>query len=124
MQPVDCRRLQPVPVAQTLGDEVRHVGAEQLEGAAQDDGRGHAVHVVVAVDRNPLLARDGAHDPIDRHAHVGQPHRIVQMIERRVQKAARQFRVAEPALTKQPGDGRLDGERRRQPPGGFLVALL
>ena len=44
------------------------VGAEQLEGAAQDDGRRDAVHVVVAVDGDPFLPRDGGHDPIDGHA--------------------------------------------------------
>ena len=115
VQPIDRRRLQPVAVAQTLGDEVDHVGAEQFEGAAQDDGRRDAVHVVVAVDGDPFFARDGAHDPIDRHAHVGQPHRIVQVIERRVQKSTRELRIAEPALTQQPRDGRLDAQRRRQP---------
>ena len=57
VQPLDRRRLQSVAVAQPLGDEVHDVGAEQLERAAQDHGRGDAVDVVVAVDRDPLLAR-------------------------------------------------------------------
>ena len=35
------------------------VGAEQLERAAQDDRGGDAVHVVVAVDGDPLPPRDG-----------------------------------------------------------------
>ena len=60
VQPLDRRRLQPVAVAQPLGDEVDDVGAEQLERAPQDDGRRDAVDVVVAVDGDPLLARDGA----------------------------------------------------------------
>ena len=34
------------------------VAAEQLQRAPQDHGRGDAVDVVVAVDRDPLLARD------------------------------------------------------------------
>ena len=88
VQPLDRRRLQAVAVLQPLGDEVDDVGAEQLERAPQDDRRRDAVDVVVAVDGDPLLPRDRRQDAIDRDAHVGERHRIVQMIERRVQEAA------------------------------------
>ena len=60
VQPIDRRRLQAVAVLQPLGDEVDDVGAEQFERAAQDDRRRDAVDVVVAVDGDPLLPRDGA----------------------------------------------------------------
>ena len=89
VQPLDRRRLQPVAVPQALGDEVDDVGAEQLERAPQDHRRGDAVDVVVAVDRDPLLARERRHDALDRHAHVGEQHRIVQVLEARVQEARR-----------------------------------
>ena len=56
MQAIERRRLQPVAVAQPLGDEMDDVGAEQLERAPQDDRRRHAVDVVVAVNGDPLLA--------------------------------------------------------------------
>ena len=65
VQPIERRRLQPVAVAQPLGNEVHDVGAEQLERAAQDHGRGDAVDVVVAVDGDALLAGDRAEDAID-----------------------------------------------------------
>ena len=81
VQPLDGRRLQAVAVLEPLGDEVHDVGAEQLERPPQDDGRGHAVHVVVAVDGDPLPARDRRQDPVDRQPHVGERHRIVQMVE-------------------------------------------
>ena len=42
------------------------VGAEQLERAPQDHRRRDAVDVVVAVDGDPLLARDRREDAIDR----------------------------------------------------------
>ena len=58
VQPLDRRRLQAVAVAQPLRDEVHDVAAEHLQRAAQDHRRGDAVDVVVAVDRDPLLARD------------------------------------------------------------------
>ena len=66
VQPLDRRRLQAVAVAQPLGDEVHDVAAEQLERAAQDHGGGDAVDVVVAVDRDAFLARDGGQDAVDR----------------------------------------------------------
>ncbi len=79
MQPLDQRhrRLEAVSVAQPFGDEMHDVGAKQLERAAQDDGRRDAVDIVVAVDRNAFLAGNRRHDAVDRHAHVGEQHRIV-----------------------------------------------
>jgi hypothetical protein len=78
------RRLQPVAVAQPLGDEVRDVGPEQFQRAPQDDRRGDAVHVVVAVDRDALApSRSLGQDPLDGGRHVGEQERIVQIGERR-----------------------------------------
>src|SRR5918996_986842 len=50
----------PTPVAQALGDEMDHVRAEELEGPPKDDGGGDAVHVVIAMDRDALPARNRA----------------------------------------------------------------
>ena len=44
------------------------VAAEQLERAPQDDGRRDAVDVVVAVNRDPLAARHGGLEALDRLA--------------------------------------------------------
>ncbi len=52
-------RLQPVAVAQPLRNEMRDVGAEQFERPAQDHRGRDAVDVVVAVDGDAFLARDG-----------------------------------------------------------------
>ena len=62
------------------------VPAEHLQGAAQDNRRGDAVHVVVAVDGHALLRREGPLDPVHGLAHVGQQHRIVQVVEGRCRK--------------------------------------
>ena len=59
VQPLDRRGLQPVAVAEALGDEVHDVGPEHLERAPQDHRGGDAVHVVVPVDRDALAPRDG-----------------------------------------------------------------
>ena len=117
MQPIDGRRLQAVPILDPFGEEVHDVGAEQLERPAKDHRGGDAVHVVVAVDRDPLPPADSRENPIDRRPHVGQRHRIVKMIDRGVQEAVRQFRVAQAALAQQASDHRRNTERRRQAVG-------
>ena len=89
VQPIDRRRLQAVAVAQPLGDEVDDVAAEHLERAPQDHGRRDAVDVVVAVDGDALLARERLLEALDRAVHVGEPERIVELIERRVQEPRR-----------------------------------
>ena len=60
VQAIDRGGLQAVAVAQPLGDEVDDVAAEHLERAAQDDRRGDAVDVVVAVDGDALASRERA----------------------------------------------------------------
>ena len=123
VQPFEPGRLQAIAVA-ALGNVVHDARAEQFERAPQDDGRRHAVHVVIAVDRNPLLPRDRAHDAIDRDPHVGKRHRIVQMIERRMQEPERLLRIAQTTLAQQARHRWLDLQRRRQRPCGRLVSGL
>ena len=95
MQPVDRRGLEAIAVLQPFGDEVDDVAAEQLERPAQDDGRGDAVDVVVAVDGDPLLAGQRLFEPRDRAVHVREPEGIVQLVERRVQEACRELGIVE-----------------------------
>jgi hypothetical protein len=64
-----------------LGDEVHHIATEQFERAAQNHGRRDAVHVVIPVDGDPLLAGHRTKDPIHGGLHAGQRHRIVELIE-------------------------------------------
>ena len=122
MEPLDRGRLQTVAVAQPLRDEVHDVGAEQFQRTPEDDGGRHAVHVVIAVDGNPFAPRDGGEEAIDRDAHVREPHRIVEMLEHGIQEAARELRVAQPALAEETSDGRFDRQGGRQRGGGGLVA--
>ena len=116
MESIDRRRLESVAVPQAFGDEVNHLPAEHLERPPQDDGRGDAVDVVVAVDRNPLAVRERPLEPRHGAVHVRQQKRVVEVVERRVEKAIGHGRLAKPAQAEQAGDGRVDvqrdGERR------------
>ena len=98
-------RLQAVAVAQPIGDEVHDVAAEQLERAPQDHRRGDAVDVVVAVDDDPLAARDRRRAAGRRPARMSASQkRIVQLLERRRQEARAPLGVVESALAQQPRD--------------------
>ena len=122
VQAIDRRRLQAIAVLQALRDEMHDVGAEQLQRAAQDHRRGHTIDVVVTVDRDALLACNRTQETIDGDAHVGEPPRIVKMIERRVQKPRGELRVAEAALAEEPRDRRRDPQRGGERIGGRFVA--
>ena len=104
VQALDGRRLQPVAVAQPLRDEMRDVAAEQFQRPAQDHRRGHAIDVVVAVDRDALLAFERGAQPIDGGTHVRQPVWVVQLRQLWMQEAMRCLRVAMTAVTQQAGD--------------------
>ena len=84
VEPVDRGRLESVAVAQPFGDEVDDLAAEHLERAPQDDGRGDAVDVVVAVDGDPFAGRERPLEARHGALHVGQEKRIVEVVERRV----------------------------------------
>ncbi len=106
MEPVDGRRLQPVAVANPVGQEMRHVGPQQLEGATHHDGRGDAVHVVVSVDGDSLPSLDRSEQAVHRLAHPCQSPRIVQMLEARPEESERGVRCLVAALEQQaPDDG-------------------
>ncbi len=124
MQPVDRRRLQSVAVAQPLRNEMTHLAAEHLQRAAEDDSRGDAVDVVVAVDGDPLAARQRQLEARHRPFHVGQEKRVVQVIERRVQESVGNGGIAEAAQAQEPCDCRMDAERRRQLHDGVFIARL
>ena len=90
------------------------VGAKQLERATKNDGRGDAIAIVVAMDRDALFPLDRRENPLHRRRHIGELERIVQMIERRMEKPLRQLRRIDPANRQQASNGRTDPQLARQ----------
>ena len=115
VQAIDVGRLQAVAVAQALRQEVRDVAAEQLERAAQDHRRRDAVDVVVAVDRDPLLARDRGQQALDRRRR-GRSAGTDRGDDRATARGsgAAASGVVDAALAQQAGDDRRHVERRGQ----------
>jgi hypothetical protein len=87
VEPLERGRLQAVAIAEPLGDEMRHLPAEQLERTAQNHGGRDAVDVVITMNGDALAVGQGPQQPLDGAIHVGQPHRIEQVIERGLQKS-------------------------------------
>ncbi len=71
--------------AVAFANAVRHVvvdlAAAQLESGLQDDDRGGAVDVVVAVDEDGLAALDGGLQSLDGRAQSGHPVRVVKVLQ-------------------------------------------
>ena len=114
MQPVDRRGLKTVPVLDALRNEVDDRAAEKLERPPEDDGRRDPVDVVVAMDGYTFLARQCLLQADDGSFHVGERHRVVELIDRGAQEPAGRVDVREAAHAEQPGDGRMEVQRRRE----------
>ncbi len=108
VQPIDGGRLQAVAVAQSLGNEMRDIGAEQFQRPAQDDRRGHAVDVVVAMHDDAFAAGGRRQQTVDGGRQVGHQPRIEKVRQRRAEEAVGQFRVVMPT------DGQQARHDRRQ----------
>jgi hypothetical protein len=99
---------------------VHDLTAQQLQRAPQNHRRGNAVHVVVAVDRDALVLRDRALEALDCAPHVRELERVVEVLDRRVQKTPGTVGVSQPPKAQQPRDDRVHAQRRRER-GGLLV---
>ncbi len=97
-----------VAVLDAARDERRHPATERAERAHHDRGRGHAVHVVVAVEEDHLSGVQRARDPRDGIVHAGQARWRQQLIEPRAQVSPRVIRNGVSAAREQLTD------RRRQ----------
>ena len=107
----DGCRLQAVAVAEPFRDEVDDLAPEKLQRTAQDDRRGDAIHIVVAMDRDALVASQSRFDSGDRGGHVGELERIVQVIERRVEEPCGILGVTQAAQAQQARHRRVHVER-------------
>ena len=88
--------------------------AQQLHRRLQNDGGQRAVHVVVAVDQHGLTLGDGTLQPLDGLGHAQHFHGRVQLIERRMKKAATLGHRSNTARDQQGSDdlGQIQGGRQ------------
>ena len=73
-----------------------------------------AVHVIVTVDQDSFARGDGGGDALDGGRHIAEGQRIVQFLERRMQKTAGRGRVCEAAMRQHFGRGRTNFEGSAQ----------
>ena len=78
--------LQSVALAQSMGHMEANLAAEQFNcGLKQDDGGG-AVHVIVTVEQDGFLARDGCFDALHGRLHAEHKERIVELCNFRIEE--------------------------------------
>ncbi len=96
-----------IPHAVAFADAVRHVvvhfAAAEFKRGFQDDDRGGAVHVVVAVDEHRFAALDGRLQPLHGSAKSQSSSRDNEDPAERREKLVRWFSGRNPAYGQQPG---------------------
>ena len=123
MQTLDRLGVQPVAALQALGDEVRRVTLQQLEGAPQHDGGADSIGIVVPVHGDRFASRHRAEKPLDGAVEVREARRVVQIVEAGVQEPPRRIRVREAALDEQTGYDRMHRKLPVKPFSRRPVAL-
>ena len=84
-----CVAVEAVALAVAAGDIVIHLCALFAEGFQHDGGCAHAVHVVIAVDHDRLVRRNGLTQQRHGLIHVLHHQRRIQLLQRRMQKPLR-----------------------------------
>ncbi len=115
VEPFDRGHVQPVAVA-AVGDDVVRVRPGQPQTVDQQCGRGDAVHIVVAEDRDPPIRPHRGDDAVRGLRHAGQSVRLVQIVRRGGEKRLGGGRFVQAAGDQHLGGQRSDRQRLRQPP--------
>ena len=112
---VDRRGRDPVALAEPVGQAPADVRAELGEHAHQQEGRGDAVGIVVAVDGDGLSPAQRLVEPPARVGHARHEVGVVDA-EVRVEEGARRGGVAEPAAHEHLGEDVAHAELLGEPP--------
>ncbi len=104
----DAFGAQSVPFIHPVREEIFDRRARRPQHAQQQRARRYAVHVVVAVNDDALLAFDGVADPIHRRRHVRQLERVAKLAQLRIEKVFRSGNIAVAAIDEDLGQRRRD----------------
>ena len=85
---VDTAFRHPVTFFVAVGDVVVDVAVIATDESIDQCHGGDAVDVIVTVDHDALLARDGEVEAFDRHLHIVHEERVVQVGELRAEESA------------------------------------
>ncbi|MBE0529079.1 MAG: hypothetical protein IH629_07770 [Thermoleophilia bacterium] len=108
-------RRDAVALAEAIGKAPAHVGAELLQDADEEEGRGDAVGVVVAVHGDRLTEAQRLVDAAPRLGHAAHQIGVVDA-EVRMQKSPRRGGIAEPAAHEHLGEDLAHRELLGKPP--------
>src|SRR5690348_16495988 len=95
--------------------------AAKFNGSLENDHGSRAVNVVIAVDQDLLVVRDGTAKSAGGGGHTEQGGRRVQVIERRVEKFVSVFSGGDIACDEKPCDGGGKVQLRGEPCGYLFI---
>ena len=78
MEMVDSTAIHAEPFVQPVRDIIADVSAHRLKIAVEDNGRSHAVAVIVTIHSNLFARFDRLFDPVDSDLHIRQQKRVFQ----------------------------------------------
>ena len=78
--------MQAVAFAEAVRNVKADFAAEHFDGGLEQHDRGGAVDVVVAVEQNGFVARDGRFDALDGGLHAEHEKRIVEVRDFRIEE--------------------------------------
>ena len=121
-QPPDRLRVEAVALHQPVRHVRHHVAARRPQERRQQRGRGHAVDVVVAVERDAVTALERALDDLHCVCHPSHQERIREIRQPRPQELLGRRRVAQPAAGEHARRDRLQLQLPGEPLRHRLVA--
>ena len=98
---INRRCLQIIAVALAVRNPVLKLRAQRRQGTDINGGRSHAVHIIVAVNKDRLAGRQGVFDPVRGLVHVGQAKGVMELAEFRPQEGIGGGRVGQAPVAKQ-----------------------
>ena len=96
VQAIDRGVIKPIALADAVGDIRIAFEAAAAQPIGQQAGRCYAVNVVIAVNGDRLVLRDGAFYALDRLVHILEQHRVAQKLCAAVKEAFGFLNAADP----------------------------
>ena len=112
----DRIRVQPIPLLQPMRHIRPHIRVRRdvLADVVQDRRRRHPIHVIVAVDHDPLARSQRRHYPLGRKVQIGYQRWVVQLAQFRIEEHACVRRVGNAAHAEQAGGQRRCSRRNKR----------
>ena len=113
--PLERRPMEAIPLRKPVGNVEIDRRAQRTQAAVEQRRRCHAIHIVVAVNRDVLAALYGPPDARDRALHIAHAQWLVELLPRlRLEEPARRLLRADLSVPQEPRQRVRDAETARE----------